>query len=93
MVKASECDGAAIQLNRPIDRGCPGCERVIGNNFGVYAKLLPNVTSNVVISPGDTTATVSWQTPMPAIGQVDYGTTLSYGSTSPAERLHGRTTS
>src|SRR5438270_2652510 len=40
LVKADDCDGSAIQLNRPIDAGVPGQERVIANNFGVYAKAL-----------------------------------------------------
>src|SRR5256714_1292819 len=33
MVKADDCDGSALQLNRPIDAGVTGRERVIANNF------------------------------------------------------------
>src|SRR5205807_1517007 len=64
MIK-SDCDGSPIQVNRPIDAGIPGHERVIANNFGVYAKPLPYFVSNVVAFPYDTTATITWQTPTP----------------------------
>jgi hypothetical protein len=80
MVKA-DCDGSAIQLNVPIDAGNPGQERVIGNNFGVYAKPLPDFNSNIVVTPYDTTATITWTTPTPAAVQFQYGTTPSYGTT------------
>ena len=81
MIK-SDCDGSPIQVNRPIDAGIPGHERVIANNFGVYAKPLPYFVSNVVAFPYDTTATITWQTPTPAASYVEYGPTTSYGFVS-----------
>jgi hypothetical protein len=80
MIKA-DCDGSPIQLNIPIDAGIPGHERVIGNNFGVYAKPLPDFNSNIVVSAYDTTTTITWTTPMPAAVQFQYGTSPSYGTT------------
>src|SRR5256885_1918775 len=85
MVKADDCEGSAIQLNRPIDAGIPGHQRVIGNNFGVYTKELPNATSNLVILPSDPTATIRWQTGDPATGRIEYGTTPNYGTLSAAD--------
>jgi Phosphodiester glycosidase/CARDB len=43
-------DGAsgATQLNRPIDGGIPGHERVVGNNLGVIAPFLPDVIVTAV---------------------------------------------
>jgi hypothetical protein len=80
MIKA-DCDGSPIQLNIPIDAGIPGHERVIGNNFGVYAKPLPSSIDNLVIAPYDTTATLTWTTPAPTATQVQFGSTPSYGTT------------
>jgi hypothetical protein len=40
------------------------------------------VISNVSASPADTSATVIWATDKPSSGQVAYGTTAAYGSTT-----------
>jgi len=91
MVKA-DCDGSPIQLNRSIDRGIPGAERVIANNFGVFAKPLPYSISNVVAVPSDATTTITWETPEAATAQIEYGTTGSYGlvarANSPSLKKH-----
>jgi len=79
MIKAS-CDGSPIQVNVPINCG-PGCERVVANHLGVYAKPLPNFMSNIVIAPFDTTTTITWQTAIPTTTQLDYGPTAAYGTT------------
>jgi len=78
----ADCGGSPLQVNRPIDSGIPGRERVIANNLGVYAKPLPYFVSNIVVAPYDTTATITWQTPVPATTYVEYGPTTSYGSVS-----------
>ncbi|MDB6122171.1 MAG: hypothetical protein JWQ71_1164 [Pedosphaera sp.] len=44
----SDGAGGSIQLNRPIDGGVPGHERVVGNNLGVTAPRLPDVVVSAV---------------------------------------------
>jgi hypothetical protein len=46
--------------------------------------VISNVQSNVT---GTSTATITWTTDIPSIGNVSYGTTTSYGSSSPMEVL------
>ncbi|MDQ6631821.1 MAG: phosphodiester glycosidase family protein, partial [Verrucomicrobiota bacterium] len=39
----SDNAGGAITLNRPINGGIPGNQRIVGNNIGVFAQPLPDV--------------------------------------------------
>ncbi len=86
MVKA-DCDGSPRQVNVPIDAGVPGKERVIANNFGVYAKPLPSYVDALVVSPYDTTATLTWRTDAPSSSVVEYGTTATYDNIVSDSRL------
>jgi hypothetical protein len=78
----ADCAGNPIQLNVPIDQGIPHHERVIGNHLGVFAKPLAGFIDNLVVSPLDTIATISWTTASNATTQVEYGLTPNYGSFS-----------
>lgn len=60
-----------------------GGERQIGSVLGIYARPLPNFITNVVATPDDTVATISWQTTNAATAMVNYGTTLAFGSSTP----------
>jgi hypothetical protein len=64
--------------------GVYGRERYIGSHFGVYAKPLPAFIDNVRVDAGDTTANITWTTPVPTSGRVDYGLSAAYGSSTPA---------
>jgi hypothetical protein len=78
----ADCAGNPIQLNVPIDQGIPHHERVIANHLGVFAKPLSGFIDNLVVSPLDTIATISWTTASNATTQVEYGLTPNYGSFS-----------
>lgn len=56
-------------------------------SFDVSASPPPDTTppsiSNVAVSVTTTSATIEWTTDEPADGQIEYGTTASYGSASP----------
>jgi hypothetical protein len=78
----ADCAGNPIQLNRAIDSGIPGQERVIANHLGVFAKPLPGFISQLAAAPVDTIATITWTTDSNADSQVEYGLTTSYGSFS-----------
>ena len=43
------------------------------------ADSTPPVISNVVVAPGETTATITWDTDEPATTRVDFGETTGYG--------------
>src|SRR6266702_3633353 len=77
-----DCAGNPIQLNVPIDQGSPHHERVIGNHLGVFAKPLAGFIDNLVVSPLDTIATISWTTASNATTQAEYGLAPNYGSFS-----------
>ncbi len=57
---------------------------VMTSNVAVTATFLadtaPPVISNVVVTPGETTATITWDTDEPATTRVDFGETTGYGS-------------
>ncbi len=55
-----------------------GRERYIGSHFGVAAKPLPGFFNDVIVSPDDTTATVTWTTISPSTTQVEYGLTTNF---------------
>ncbi len=78
----ADCAGNPTQLNRSIDQGIPGHERVIANHLGVFAKPLPSFITQLAAAPVDTIATITWTTPAAADSQVEYGLTTSYGSFS-----------
>src|SRR6266581_1227701 len=78
----ADCGGNPIQLNVPIDQGIPHHERVIANHLGVFAKPLGGFIDNLVVSPLDTIATISWTTASNATSQVEYGLTPNYGTLS-----------
>ena len=77
----ADCSNEPIGLNKSsLLVGAGAHERLIGCHFGVYAKPLPNPINNVVVTPVDTTATITFQTWGPATTWVDYGPTPSYGT-------------
>src|ERR1051325_3343106 len=78
----ADCMGKALQLNRPIDGGRPGQERVIATHVGIYARPLEGLITDVRVVPGSTTATITWTTLSNATSQVASGLTPSYGSLS-----------
>jgi hypothetical protein len=78
----ADCAAGAIDLNNSSYIPARGRERYIGSHFGVFAKALPSFISNVDITSVDSTATITWDTSLPASGTVDYGLTPSYGSSS-----------
>src|SRR5438445_3208137 len=69
----ADCAGNSTQLNRSIDSGIPGHERVIANHLGVFAKPLPSFITQLAAAPVDTIATITWTTPTAADSQVEYG--------------------
>lgn len=84
MVKATEC-GEPDDINQnsfqfAVNR--PGSQRPVGCNFGVYAPSL-NLIKELTVTPGDTTATITWRTEMETTTQVEYGLTPDYGSATP----------
>lgn len=81
----ADCVGGAIRLNRPSFVAAYGRERIIGHNFGVYAKPLPNPLKALTITPGSTTALITWFTDMPATTQVEYGLSTNYGAATPLD--------
>jgi hypothetical protein len=75
----ADCAGEPIGLNHS-SLLVGGRERIIGCHFGVYAKPLPNSISDIVVTPADTTATITFQTPVPTRMRIDYGPTPAYGN-------------
>ncbi len=60
-------------------------ERIVGHNFGVRAPRIESESKRSVVTPGTTTATITWQTDFPASTQVEYGTNAAYGQTTPRD--------
>lgn len=81
----ADCVGHPVRLNRSSYVAAYGRERVIGHNFGVYAKPLPTGLKNFNTDLGTTTATLTWGTDVPATTQVQYGLTTNYGSATPLD--------
>ena len=82
MSDGSECS-QAVQVNRPIEAGVPGRERVAGGQLGFRAKLLqPPLVRDIKAEGGYKTATITWTTTSNATSQVEYGTTPNYGNVS-----------
>jgi len=84
---SSDCAGEPLGLNHSSLLAARNAERLIGCHFGVYAKPLQTFVGNVVVTPGDSTATITFQTPLPAPLQVDYGLTPGYGLTVSDSRM------
>jgi|YelNatPaOPRAMG01_1025707.scaffolds.fasta_scaffold08698_7 hypothetical protein len=81
----ADCLGKSIRLNRSSFVAAYGRERIVGHNFGVYAKPLPGPIKHLTVVPGRTTALITWLTDVPATGQVEYGLTTNYGSITPLD--------
>ena len=79
----ADCGGKAVRLNRSSFVFSYGRERNTGHNFGVRAKPLTTDIKELAVSPGSTTATLTWRTEIPTTAQVEYGLTASYGSITP----------
>jgi hypothetical protein len=67
-----------------------GRERTVGSHFGLIAKPLFRFINDVVATPDETTAAISWTTVEAGTSQVEFGTTTSFGTTS--ERSEALTT-
>ena len=81
----ADCQGKGVRLNRSSFVFQYGRERIIGHNFGVYARPLPSELKNLVVTPGSTTAILTWETDFPADTQVEYGPTSGYGNATPLD--------
>jgi hypothetical protein len=80
----ADCSGGAVRLNRSSFVAAYGRERIIGHNFGVRALPLA-AEKTATVSPGTTTALITWQTGFPANTRVEYGFTTNYGSATPLD--------
>jgi hypothetical protein len=80
----ADCSGGALRLNRSSFVAAYGRERIIGHNFGVYAQPLP-AEKAATVTPGTTTATLTWQTGFPGNTRVEYGLTTNYGNSTPVD--------
>ena len=74
--------GAAVRLNQSSAVADSGRERTVGSHFGIFAKPLPGFINDVVITPGETTATVAWTTMEMAAAEVRYGLTPEFGQSA-----------
>lgn len=81
----ADCQGKAVRMNRSSFVATYGRERIIGHNFGVYAAPLPSDLKNLKVTPGQTTANVTWETDFEATTQVEYGINSNYGSFTPLD--------
>jgi hypothetical protein len=81
----ADCYGNPIELDVPSDVLSTGHERVLGNHLGVFAKPLPDFINDVVVTPGDTFATITWTTTSNATTEVQYGPSASYGNSTGLE--------
>jgi exopolysaccharide biosynthesis protein len=75
--------GQPVRLNSSSAVADSGKERTVGSHFGVYAKPVVGFINDVVATPEDVSATITWTTPEPATGQVEYGTDPGLGLSSP----------
>jgi Phosphodiester glycosidase len=74
--------GNPVRLNHSSYIDARGRERIIGSHLGVLAKPLLGFINDVVVSPADTAATITWTTISNATTQVEYGSTTNFGSFS-----------
>lgn len=82
-----DCLGLPTRLNRPSYLSLRNRERYIGSHFGVYAKPLQGLISNVKAVPVRGAATLSWISASNATSWVEYGTGTNYGTTVSASPL------
>jgi len=71
--------GLPVSVNHDSASASVGRERTIGAHFGIYAKPVPGLFTNIVVSPADTAATIAWSTIGPATTLLGYGTTTNLG--------------
>ncbi len=57
-----------------------GRERISGSLLGVFALPLETFVNHETVTPGTTTATITWKTFTPASTQVEYGLTIALGT-------------
>jgi hypothetical protein len=62
-----------------------GRQRTVGGHFGVFAKPAPGFINDIVVTPGDTNATIAWTTVEPSTTQVQYNTTTNLTNSSVLE--------
>src|SRR5262245_1592077 len=74
--------GVPIRLNRSSAVADSGRERTVGSHFGLFAKRLPGFINDVVASPDDRIATITWTTIEPSTTQVQYGATTNLTDSS-----------
>jgi len=67
--------GRPLRLNKPSAVADSGRERTVGSHFGIFARPVPGFINDVVATPDDTTAVITWNTTAPATTQVQYGLT------------------
>ncbi len=72
--------GNPIEINRSSDSLGNGRERVVGSHLGIFAQPLPGFINDVVSTPLDTNATVTWTTLSNSTSRVEYGTTTNLGT-------------
>jgi exopolysaccharide biosynthesis protein len=79
--------GNPIALNKSsyVLTTSPPRERITGSQLGVYALPLVNFIHDETVTPGTTSATISWNTLSPASTQVEYGLTPALGTLTPFE--------
>jgi hypothetical protein len=80
----ADCSVGSLRLNRSSFVAAYGRERIIGHNFGVYAQPLGG-EKTVTVTPGTTTALITWRTSFPGNTRVEYGPTTNYGSATPLD--------
>jgi len=65
--------------------GRPGSQRSIGCNFGVRSTGPASSILDLVVTPGSTTAILTWRTEVASTTQVEFGPTKSLGSLTPLD--------
>ncbi len=81
--------GQAVRLNYSSAVADSGRERTVGSHLGIFAKPIETFVANIVVSPADDAATITWTTPVAATSVVEYGPTEALGFFSP---IHSGTT-
>jgi hypothetical protein len=82
-----DCGGFSQRLNRSSFVAAYGRERIIGHNFGVHAARLSTGGPTTTVTPGTTTALLTWRTAFPGNTRVEYGSTTNYGRTTPLDAV------
>ena len=74
------CPGHAVLVNRPINNGIQGNQRVVASHFGFRARMRPGFIDNVEATPGRHRRPPSLGPRRPnAMSQVEYGLSPDYG--------------